>query len=454
MCAGQGTRMKSSLPKVLHPVAGTPMILNVIGALKNSGVQEIRAIVGHGEALVRRVLEPLGVTCLKQQQQLGTADAVKAADPSTIEGDIIIVSGDTPLITAEQIKSLYEEFRLSKAGLGVVYATVENPGSLGRVVRHYEQLKAIVEVTEASQETLKIKDVNAGMYFCQSSILQEFLPKIKNNNNKKEFYLTDLVEICQAHDEKVVALEGSKNVAFGVNTQKELAAATKFVFQKKVENLLDNGVIFIDPNTVYIELEAEVAAGAVIYPNVFIRGNSKIGNFSVIESNVFINNSQIGQGVQVRAGSYLEQVTIGNNSSVGPYARLRPETVIGENCLIGNFVEVKKTKIGNRSKAAHLTYLGDAEIGEDVNVGCGTITCNYAADKKKYKTTIGDRVFVGSDTQFVAPVNIGADSIIGSGSTITKDVPAGALAVARGKQFVKENYAAQLKKSMDAKKEN
>ena len=211
---------------------------------------------------------------------------------------------------------------------------------------------------------------------------------------------------------------------------------------------MEEGVLMIDPRTTYIEESVQIGAGTVVYPNVFIRGRSKIGSFSVIESNSFISDSEIGDSVQVRGGSYLESSKIHNKASVGPYARLRPETEIGEEAHVGNFVEMKKTKFGKKSKAGHLTYLGDAEIGEEVNVGCGTITCNYAADRKKYKTKIGNRVFVGSDTQFVAPIEVGDDAIIGSGSTITKNVPAKALAVARGKQFIKENYAVKTEEAV------
>jgi bifunctional UDP-N-acetylglucosamine pyrophosphorylase/glucosamine-1-phosphate N-acetyltransferase len=300
---------------------------------------------------------------------------------------------------------------------------------------------AIVEAKDASADTLKITEINTGIYIVRADILSEYLPKIKNENSKKEFYLTDIISLCIQDQCKVAAIKASPKVAVGVNNQVELAKATRLIFRRKALKLMEEGVLMIDPATAYIEETVEIGAGTVIYPNVFIRGRSKIGSFSVIESNTFISDTEVGDSVQVRGGSYFESARVHNKASVGPYARLRPETEIGEEAHVGNFVEMKKVKFGKKSKAGHLTYLGDADIGEEVNIGCGTITCNYAADKKKYKTKIGNRVFVGSDTQFVAPIEIGDDAVIGSGSTITKNVPAKALAVARGKQFIKENYA-------------
>lgn len=443
LAAGKGTRMKSPLPKVLHPVAGRPMIEKVILASKQAGAAEVRVIVGHGQSLVRQVVEPMGVACYAQEEQLGTAHAVRCAKPETIEGDVVIMNGDHPLIESSDIKEFVRIFRDEKCDLAVVTAVVKAPGEFGRIVRNRGDLVAIVEAKDASVETLKIHEINTGIYVVKASVLAKYLPQIKNNNAKKEFYITDLISLCIEDKCRVHAIQSTPKVAVGVNTQVELAKATRLLFKRKALRLLEEGVLMIDPRTTYVEESVEIGAGTVIYPNVFLRGRSKIGSFTVIESNCFISDSEIGDSVQVRGGSYLESSKLHNKVSVGPYARLRPETEIFEEAHVGNFVEMKKVKFGKKSKAGHLTYLGDAEVGEEVNVGCGTITCNYAADRKKYKTKIGNRVFVGSDTQFVAPIVIGDDAIIGSGSTITKDVPAGALAVARGKQFVKENYVAK-----------
>jgi bifunctional UDP-N-acetylglucosamine pyrophosphorylase/glucosamine-1-phosphate N-acetyltransferase len=421
-------------------VAGRPMLEKVILASKNAGATDIRVIVGHGQNLVRTVVEPMGVNCFVQENQLGTADAVRSAKVDDIEGDVVIMNGDVPLIEGEDIAKFLKLFRDEKSDLAVVTAVVKKPGELGRIVRQKNDLRAIVEAKDASADTLKINEINTGIFIVKGSILAEFLPQIKDHNAKKEFYITDLVSICLENSCKVRALKGSARIAVGVNNQEELARATKLIFRRKARRLMEDGVLMIDPAATYIEESVQVGAGSVIYPNVVLRGTTKIGSFSVIEPQAFISDSQVGDSVQIRAGSYLEKAVVHSKASVGPYARLRPETVIGEEAHVGNFVEMKKVKFGKKSKAGHLTYLGDADVGEDVNIGCGTITCNYAADKKKYKTKIGDRVFVGSDTQFIAPIVIGDDAIIGSGSTITKDVPAKALAVARGRQVVKENY--------------
>jgi bifunctional UDP-N-acetylglucosamine pyrophosphorylase/glucosamine-1-phosphate N-acetyltransferase len=450
LAAGKGTRMKSPLPKVLHPVAGRPMIEKVIAASKKAGATDIRVIVGHGQHLVRTVVEPMGVHCFAQENQLGTADAVKSAQIESVEGDVVIMNGDHPLIEAEDIQKFVKMFRDEKCDLAVVTAQVKKPGEFGRIIRQKGELKAIVEAKDASADTLKIREINTGIYVAKAKILADYLPEIKNHNSKQEFYITDLVSLCIEDQCKVMAIKASPKVAVGVNTQAELARATKLLFRRKALRLMEQGVLMIDPDATYIEESVQVGSGTVIYPNVFLRGATKIGSFSVIEPQVFMSDTEIADSVQVRAGSYLEQTQIHAKASVGPYARLRPGTSIGEEAHVGNFVEMKKVKFGKKSKAGHLTYLGDAEVGEEVNIGCGTITCNYAADKQKYKTKIGNRVFVGSDTQFVAPIEVGDDAIIGSGSTITKNVPAHALAVARGKQFVKENY---VPKSSEQKKE-
>lgn len=440
LAAGKGTRMASPLPKVLHPVAGRPMIANVIEACKAAGVTDLRTVLGHGLNLVKAVVEPMGAQVFIQAQQLGTGDAVKSAQPESIEGDILILNGDHPLIEASDIEAFVKEFREKDLDLAVVTAELKHPGSFGRIIRHRGDLAAIVEAKDASAETLKIREVNTGIYLAKADLLADLLPRITNTNKKGEYYLTDLISICIEEQLKVAPILGNKKVSLGVNTQAELAEASKLVYRRKAMQLMDGGVLMLDPKTVYIEQDVQVGPGSVIYPNVFIRGNTKIGSFTVVEPNCFINESVIGDGVQVKASSHLEKVVLKDRCQVGPFARLRPDTEIGEDAHVGNFVEMKKVKFGKKSKAGHLTYLGDAEIGEEVNIGCGTITCNYATDKQKYKTKIGNRVFVGSDSQFVAPITVGDDAVIGSGSTITKNVPARALAVARGKQFIKEDY--------------
>lgn len=437
--------MKSPLPKVLHPVAGVPIINKVISAAKDAGAQEIRVVVGHGEALVRKVVEPQQVVCFPQVHQLGTADAVRSAEPDSLQGIVVICNGDHPLIESTDFSGILKEFQASGAVLAVVSAKLKKPASFGRIVRHKGDLRAIVEAADASSETLKIREVNTGIFVVKAEILKKYLPRIRNENAKQEFYITDLITLTIEAGEKVAAIEAGKHVACGVNTQEELARATRALFNRKRRGLMENGVLMIDPRTTYIEDEVEVGPGTVLYPGVYLRGRTMIGAYCVIEPNCYLAHTRVEDGVQIKANTYTEGALIRAKASLGPFARLRPETEIGSEAHVGNFVEMKKTKFGARSKAGHLTYLGDATVGEDVNIGCGTITCNYAADRQKYRTIIGDRVFVGSDTQFVAPIEIGADAVIGSGSTLTKDVPPNALAVARGRQVIKENWGAKLK---------
>lgn len=416
------------------------MIRRVVAAAFGGGAKEVRVVVGFGEALVRQVVEPMGAQCFAQKNQLGTADAVRAAKPEALDGLVVILNGDHPLITADDIKGIVREHISLRADLGVVTSVLKNPGNFGRVVKSQGRVRAVVEAKDAGAETLQIREVNTGLYVTSAETLNTWLPKIESANKQNEFYLTDLISLIVENGGRVEAISREPRVAFGVNTQRELALSTRKVVARKIGELMNQGVIFIAPEQVYIEDEVEIGEGAVVYPGAFLRGATKIGSFTVLEPNVFISSCQIGTSVQIKAGSYLEQSEVHNHSEIGPYAHLRPGTVIGEGAKVGNFVEMKKVKFGARAKASHLTYLGDAEIGEDTNIGCGTITCNYAVDRKKYVTKIGKGVFVGSDSQFVAPVTIGDNAVIGSGSTITKDVPENALAVARSRQIVKENY--------------
>lgn len=416
------------------------MIVRIIETCHEAGVDDVRLVVGHGGNLVKPVVEPLGVNCYPQAQQLGTGDAVRCAQPDTIDGDVIIIGGDHPLIRPEDLTSFLKEFREQRLDLAVVTCKLKKPGEFGRIVRQAGVLKAIVEAKDASADTLKINEVNTGIYVTKGEVLSEYLPMIQNQNAKGEYYFTDILSLAIENGLKVAPIVANARVAFGVNNQLELAQATRLAFRAKARELMTQGVVMIDPRSTYVEDTVEMAGGSVLYPNVYLRGETQIGSFSAIEPNCYIVDSVIGDSVVVKANTYLEKSVLKDKATVGPFARLRPDTEIGVEAHVGNFVEMKKVKFGAGAKAGHLTYLGDAEIGERTNIGCGTITCNYAVDRSKYKTIIGKDVFVGSDTQFVAPIKVGDQAVIGSGSTITKDVPARALAVARGKQFVKENY--------------
>jgi bifunctional UDP-N-acetylglucosamine pyrophosphorylase / glucosamine-1-phosphate N-acetyltransferase len=440
LAAGKGTRMRSPLPKVLHPVAGQPMVGRVLNAAKAAGARELRVVVGHGESLVRRVIEPFGAIAFQQKEQKGTADAVLSADPASMNGTVMILSGDTPLIEAHDLQKILSEFNDLRADVAVVTAELKTPGSLGRIVRQKGELKAIVEAADAGPETLKIREINSGTYVAKASVLADLLAQVKPNNSKGEFYLTDIISIGLEDGLKVVAIKARPAMAYGVNTQEELARASRVVFTRNRKKLMESGVVMIDPATVYAEDDVAIGSGTVIYPNVYLRGASKIGNYCVLEPGVHIISSSVADSTHIKAGCYFENAVVGEKVQVGPYARLRPGTSVGREAHIGNFVELKKTTFVARSKAGHLTYLGDATVGEDVNIGCGTITCNYAADRKKYETIIGNGAFIGSDVQFVAPIKIGDFATIASGSTITEDVPAKALAVARGRQVNKPGW--------------
>ena len=440
LAAGNGTRMKSSLPKVLHPVAGRPMIERVIREAQRLNPEEIRVVVSPGTSLVVDAVQGLGATVYYQREQKGTADAVRAANPETMEGNVLIINSDHPLIRYEDLKEIQEAFIEHELDLAVVTCELENPGSYGRIVRWKDQIKAIVEAKDASHDTLKIKEVNTGIYMVNAEVLKGLLPEIKNNNAQNEYYLTDLITLALEAQLSVDGVKTKPHMAQGVNTQKELALASKEIFKRKADQLMEAGVTVMDPDNTYIEESVEVGAGSVIYPNTFLRGKTQIGTHCVIEPGVWIENSVIENEVRILFGSHLDSAKIAKNAQVGPYARLRPGTELAEECKVGNFVEMKKVKFGKGSKASHLSYLGDATIGENVNIGCGTITCNFAVDGKKYHTDIGNNVFIGSDSQLVAPVKVGSDAVIASGSTITKDVPAKALAFGRARQEIKENY--------------
>ncbi len=454
LAAGQGKRMKSSLPKVLHPVAGQPMISRIVSAVKAAGADEVRVVVGVGESLVRQVVEPLGAICFKQAEQRGTADAVHSAQPTTLNGTILIINGDHPLIEVGDIHHALEDYFNSRGGITLGVAKLKRPGSLGRVVRDGGAVRAIVEARDASAETLKIREVNTGIYVLEAELLNQMLPLIRGpgaapsapDNAQGEFYLTDIITLAGENKIPVSGVRLPSHVAMGVNSQEELATASRRLFYRNAKKLMAEGVVFIDPRTTYIEDAVSIGSASVIYPGVYVRGKTRIGSFCVVEPNAYLNSVVLEDSVQVLVGSHLESCVLRSQSVVGPYARVRPETEIGTDARVGNFVELKKVKLGAGAKANHLTYLGDAEIGENTNIGCGTITCNYAVDRQKYKTTIGRDVFVGSDTQFVAPVTIGDGAIVGSGSTITKDVPAKALAVARSKQVNIENYSPKKKR--------
>ena len=314
-----------------------------------------------------------------------------------------------------------------------------NPNEYGKLIFNGNQLVDIVEAYEMEKAKTDSQFVNAGLYIIKAEILNKYLKEIKKNV-KEEYNLTDIVSILHKSNYKVCAVDVPWNVAFGVNNQRELSVATSIAFENNCFKHLDGGVMIMDFKNVYIEDDVVIGKGSLVYPGVYLKGKTKIGSFCAIETNSYIFDSLIRNYVNIKTGSYIEGAIVGEKSVIGPYAHLRPETVIGKGCRIGNFVETKNIQFGDRSKAAHLSYLGDADIGKEVNIGCSTVTCNYSVDKKKHKTKIGDKVFIGSGVQLVAPVNVGNEAVVGAGSVITKNVPEGNLAIERTNQKNIKDY--------------
>lgn len=458
LAAGYGRRMHSTLSKPLHPVAGIPMMTRIIKALKDFAQDNfidltIRVVTNKKTADQMQSIPLLeNLMYIEQDPPNGTGDAVQIAcnaDPIDSEA-VLILNADHPLITASHLKSIFTSFINANTDMAIVTAIMENPASLGRVVRKNGHIHHIVESHEAEDQILAIKEVNTGIYIAETKILYKLLPQLSTPSAKSqtEVYLTGLIPLFKQKTQKdVLGICMDEDVAYGVNSQQELAKATYKAFQRKSQALMDAGVTLIDPHTTYIEDDVVVETASVIHPNVFIKGKSHIGKNTIIEPHCILKDVNLDQNVHVKAGSYLENTNVGEQACIGPYARLRPQTVIGPSCRIGNFVEIKKAKLGRQVKVAHLSYLGDVDIGSHVNIGCGVITCNYREDHKKYKTQIDDHAFVGSDVQLVAPVKVGQGAIIGSGSTITKDVPANSLAIGRAKQVIKPDWAKLKKRS-------
>ena len=440
MAAGKGSRRMSELPKVIHLAHSKPMVVRIIDALNALDVEENVLILGHKR---EKVLEVLGndISYVIQEEQLGTGHAVKQAEEKikNYNGDILIINGDIPLIQKETLVNFYNEYKKENADGIVLTAIFDNPFSYGRIFKENDRVLKIVEEKEANEEQKKIKEVNAGVYIFKAQHLAYALGKINNNNEKGEYYLTDVIEILASENKKIISysLEDSMEIQ-GVNSKVELALVSRVLRERKNKSLMESGVILIDPATTYIDDEVKIGKDTVIYPNVTIQKNTEIGENCEILSGTRIIDSKILNNVRIE-NSVIEESIIENGVTIGPFAHLRPKSHLKENVHIGNFVETKKSTLEKGVKAGHLTYLGDAHVGEKTNIGAGTITCNYDG-KNKFKTEIGENVFIGSDTMLVAPVNVGANALVGAGSVITKDVPNNSLAVSRSKQIIKEGW--------------
>jgi bifunctional UDP-N-acetylglucosamine pyrophosphorylase/glucosamine-1-phosphate N-acetyltransferase len=446
--------MKSQLPKVLHPVAGRPMLEHVLDAAAAVAPATVTVIVGHGGAAVKdRLAGRQGLTFAVQEPQLGTAHALQQAEPFLAgkTGTVILLSGDVPRLQGRTLEKLLQTHVAATAAATVVTASVERPYGYGRIVRVDGQVARIVEERDASPAERQIREINSGIYAFDLPPLFDALRGIASQNAQGEFYLTDLVGIYRRRKLPVeTLLVDDPEEIRGINSRTELAEVGTLVRQKKNEELMAAGVTLVDPATTYIDPRAEIGVDTVIHPGVVIEGPTRIGRACEIQAHVRIADAEIGDHVNINSFCVIVESRIASGAAVGPFAHLRPASAVGEGAKVGNFVELKKTSLGAGSKVNHLAYLGDATVGDHVNVGAGTITCNYDGEKK-HVTKIGAGAFIGSNSTLVAPVEIGQDSYVAAGSVITEAVPSHALALGRARQVNKPGWVKTRKKKIAKK---
>jgi bifunctional UDP-N-acetylglucosamine pyrophosphorylase / glucosamine-1-phosphate N-acetyltransferase len=433
LAAGLGKRMNSDLPKVLHRICGVPMLQSVLNSVRKLNPEKVVVVAGEHIGMIKGNVEFPGVMFATQPRARGTGDAVRCALPviGDFDGDILILNGDTPLVRTDTIKKFLRLHRRDGNAISVVSFEASDPSAYGRIVRNTSgRIEAIVEEKDADRRQKEIREVNSGLYAVRRDALP-LLGEIKLNRVKGEYYLTDIVSAALGRNMKTSAyLIGAEEEFMGVNTKEQLRMASDAMKRRIIAGWAKKGVDFIDPGSVFIHCDASIGRDTVIYPNVHIEGRTKIGKNSTVYPNVRILDSVIGREVLIKDSTLIENARVGDRASIGPFAHVRPGSQIGREAKVGNFVELKKTVLGAKSKASHLSYLGDAKIGSGVNIGAGTITCNYDGERK-HATRIGDGVFVGSDSQLVAPVSVGRGAYVAAGSTITQDVPAGSLAISR-----------------------
>ncbi|MGA2355475.1 MAG: bifunctional UDP-N-acetylglucosamine diphosphorylase/glucosamine-1-phosphate N-acetyltransferase GlmU [Terriglobales bacterium] len=456
MAAGKGTRLKSKHPKVLHEIGGKPILAHVITtAQKIVPAQDIFVIIGHEAERVREAVGGTGVNFVLQAEQRGTGHALMAArDALSGYEQVIVLSGDAPLITAETIRKLSEFHGAEKSAMTLLSADLDNPFGYGRVIRKGKgaEVQAIVEEKSASAQQKKIREINSGFYAFNVPALYEHIGQLSTANPHGEYYLTDMADVFHRARKKVVAIKTEDaGEVLGSNTRAEMMMLDARLRLAKCRELLDAGVTIFYPHTCVIDSDVEVGADTVIEPFVQLLGQTKIGADCRVRSYSIIEDSTVGDRVMVRPGTLMEESRVDAGAVIGPYTHMRPGSEVGEGAHLGNFVETKKVKLGKGSKANHLSYLGDAEIGEGVNIGAGTITCNYDG-VNKHQTVIEDGVFVGSDSTLVAPVKIGRGAYVAAASCITEDVPADALALGRARQSVKEGWARAKREAQNGRK--
>lgn len=454
LAAGKSTRMKSAVSKVLHRIAGEHVISYPIAVAKKCGAHKIVVIRRPEQEDLKEFAKLSGVESAVQRKALGTADAVMAAKSALkgFDGYVLILCGDVPLMRPERLKLFVDNIISRRAAVGVLTMQLADPARYGRIVRDLDgNIIKIVEAQDATSDELKIREVNSSIYCMRAPWLFKALARVSNKNSKGEYYLTDIVGLALREGDGAIAYcEESSDDYLGINTRIELAEAAAIMKRRINERHMLSGVGILDPKNTYIDGAVKIGSDSTIMPQVAISGSSTIGSGCTIENGAIIRDSIIGDGVTIKAYSVIEQSQICDGAIVGPFARIRPDSKVGKRARVGNFVELKKCEMKEGAKANHLTYLGDATIGAASNIGCGTITCNYDGFGK-YRTVIGDGVFVGSDVQFVAPVRVGSGALIGAGSTVTRDVPANALAIARSEQKNVAGYASKRRK-LKAKK--
>ena len=439
LAAGKGTRMRSSLPKVLQPLAGRPLLGHVIETAQKLQADNIITIYGHGGELVQHEFAKEQVQWVEQAEQLGTGHAVKVTLPVLAQDGLsLILSGDVPCITTQTLQKLLDASQAS--GIGLVTLTLPDASGYGRIVRENGQIQAIIEHKDASDEQRKIQEINTGIYCVSNAKLHQWLPKLSNNNAQGEYYLTDIVAMAIQDGLEVASVEPERAFEVeGVNDRVQLARLEREYQAFQAKQLMQQGVHLIDPSRFDLRGSLAVGQDVRIDINVIIEGNCEFGDNVEIGAGCIIKNTKIAAGTKVQPYSVFDSAIVGENTQIGPFARLRPGAKLANEVHIGNFVEVKNTSIGLGSKANHFTYLGDAEIGAGSNIGAGTITCNYDG-ANKFKTIIGDAAFIGSNSSLVAPVKIGNGATVGAGSVITHDVADNSLAFERSKQIAKEDY--------------
>ncbi len=455
LCAGKGTRMKSDRAKVLHPVLGRPLCSYSLSRALQLGASPVVAVVGHQAEQVQRTVEGLfpnkPLKFAVQAQQLGTGHAVRSAQAALhgYDGPVLILYGDTPLLRLSTLQALKEAYEKAKAPLALVSATPADPTGYGRVLREGGKVLKVVEHKDCTETQRKISEVNAGIYLADAAFLWRSLATLKPANAQGEYYLTDLVELA-AREGGVAAVQVDFEDTAGANDRAELAALSKVLRERINTAWMKAGVSFVDPSNTYVEEGVELGADCELGPLVSLQGATKLGKNVRVGQGSILTNVTVADGTTIKPYSVLDDSTVGPNCEIGPFARVRPGSELAEGVHLGNFVETKKARIGKKSKANHLSYLGDAVIGAGVNVGAGTITCNYDG-VNKFVTELGDNVFIGSDTQLVAPVKVGAGAYVAAGTTVTQDVPPMSLGISRVPQVNKEGWVEKKKKAKPAK---